>query len=249
MFEWSRTLTSGTFLFYTGAKDISDTVPHGSTNLAYHVPVADYNPQDFKSAVTKNREELAQLLKVSSVQYMSQTHGNRIAVFKGKERLSKAGVANTDALVFTGSGAAGAVMVADCVPVILFDDEAGVYAVAHAGRAGVLNGIVKKTIAKMENFGASAVSVVLGPSICADCYEVPKGLAKECEAQIPGSTGKNTDNKFVFKLKDGIRIQLTENETVKEIIDVNVCTLENENFFSYRRDNRAGRFIGGIKVA
>ncbi|MFT4245088.1 MAG: polyphenol oxidase family protein [Micrococcaceae bacterium] len=249
MFEWSRTLDSGTFLFYTGARDISMAAPHGSNNLAYHVPVADYDPQDFNSVVTKNREELAQLLKVPSVQYMSQAHGDRVAVFKGKDRLSKAEVADTDALVFTGSGAAGAVMVADCVPVILFDDKAGVYAVAHAGRAGVLNEIVKKTIAKMKDFGAKAVTVVLGPSICADCYEIPEELAKECEQQIPGSTGYSFEGKIVFKLKDGIRLQLAKNEAVKEIIDVNVCTLENENFFSYRRDNRAGRFIGGIKIA
>src|SRR5699024_9288009 len=68
-----------------------------------------------------------------------------------------------------------AIMVADCPPVLLSDAGAGVVAAAHAGRVGLLDGVLERTVEAMSALGARAerLEVTVGPSICGSCYEVP----------------------------------------------------------------------------
>ena len=78
---------------------------------------------------------------------------------------------------------------ADCVPALLADPDAGVVAAAHAGRTGAAAGVLPTAIAAMEELGAerSRVEVLLGPAVCGACYEVPAEMRDEVEAALPGS--------------------------------------------------------------
>ena len=67
-----------------------------------------------------------------------------------------------------------AVNTADCVPLVLVDEEVGVIAVAHSGWKGTVGQIASKTVAQMIACGAnvSRIKVAMGPCICGDCFEV-----------------------------------------------------------------------------
>jgi YfiH family protein len=138
-----------------------------------------------------------------------------------------------------------AVMVADCVPIVLVgntDAGAPVLAVAHAGRPGVASSVVPATVAKMRGLGANAISAWLGPSICGRCYEVPAGLRAEVAAVVPATASETSWGTPALDLPAGVRSQLSEAGVVVEYSGG--CTLEDEGLFSYRRDARTGRFAG-----
>lgn len=86
---------------------------------------------------------------------------------------------DTDALVIFKPDVAIGVRTADCVPVLMYSEDANGVAAVHAGWKGTLGGIVDRTLDMLEAEGAdlSKLKVAFGPSICQDCYEVGRDLA------------------------------------------------------------------------
>ena len=78
-------------------------------------------------------------------------------------------------------------LVADCVPVLLADPEAGVVAAVHAGRRGLVAGVVEAAVAAMVEQGASVerIRAAIGPAIAGQSYEVPAELQDEVAAVVP----------------------------------------------------------------
>ncbi|WP_284991577.1 polyphenol oxidase family protein [Arthrobacter sp. efr-133-TYG-120] len=203
-------------------------------NLALHV--AD-NPDDVM--VRRARLEAAAGLGGRRFQYMNQVHG------KAVEFISVPGDGPTaDAMVSRGQPLA--VMVADCVPVVLLgevpDDVNPVLAVVHAGRPGVAADIVSATVVEMRNRGAAAISAWVGPSICGECYEVPEQLRTDVVAAVPETWSTTSWGTPALDLPAGVRAQL-------QALDITVeysgeCTRETARLFSYRRNQKTGRFAG-----
>src|SRR5690349_22082995 len=106
---------------------------------------------------------------------MEQVHG-RNTVIVNEPRPDPVEV--TDALVTAVPGLALVALVADCVPVLLADPVAGVVAAVHAGRVGARIGVVPAALEAMRSAGAALerVEVLLGPSVCGECYEVPADM-------------------------------------------------------------------------
>ncbi len=98
-----------------------------------------------------------------------------------------------DALVTTDRRLAVAVRVADCVPVLFADPDAGVVAAAHAGRVGLGAGVLPATVARMAELGAARITAWIGPHICGDCYEVPADLQADLR---PGAPGRGRDHQL-----------------------------------------------------
>lgn len=94
-----------------------------------------------------------------------------------------------DAQVTTKKNVALGIFAADCLPVLLADEQAGVIAAAHCGRLGLQKGVIRATVQEMLRKGASTTNIVatLGPAICGDCYEVGRDIADEFDAQFPGT--------------------------------------------------------------
>jgi YfiH family protein len=148
-----------------------------------------------------------------------------------------------DGLVTSAPDVALCVRVGDCVPVVLTDPGRGVVAVAHAGRRGVVTGVVPATVARMLACGAEAVTAWVGPHVCGDCYEVPAQMRTDVAAVVPAAFACTTKGNPSVDLGAAVTAQLTGSGCV--VVDRSVCTLECADFYSYRRDGRnSGRFAG-----
>ncbi|MGD7706008.1 peptidoglycan editing factor PgeF [Microlunatus sp. Y2014] len=149
-----------------------------------------------------------------------------------------------DAMVTTLPQVALTIRVADCLPVVLADRRAGVLGVAHAGRRGLVDGILPRTVERMRALGASDITAWIGPSICGACYEVPPEMAAEVSAVVPGSASTTSQGTTGLDLAAGAVRQLADAGCPAEV--VGGCTAEDRSLYSHRRDGPATGRLAGI---
>lgn len=208
-----------------------------SLNLSDHV-------EDEPARVADNRRRAADGLglRPESVAWLNQVHGSDVAVI---DEPPTDGPPRADAAVTGRPGVALAVLVADCVPVLLADRDAGVLAVAHAGRRGLVAGVVSATLAAMTSLGADPerTSALIGPAVGPCCYEVPADLQAEVVGKIPATAGRTRRDTPALDLPAGTHAELTR-AGVHRVRRMEVCTAEDPAYFSHRRDGVTGRFAG-----
>ena len=115
-------------------------------------------------------------------------HGARVVVAVGAARARATSVGEADALVSVSPDVAVAVLVADCVPVLLADAEAGVVAAVHAGRRGLVAGVRRRRRSRRWSSRAptsARLRAAIGPAIAGESYEVPAELQDEVAAVRP----------------------------------------------------------------
>ncbi|EOD59676.1 multi-copper oxidoreductase [Amycolatopsis vancoresmycina DSM 44592] len=211
--------------------------PYDSFNLGDHVG-------DDEGNVYANRKRLAAELGLAEdkLAWMEQVHGRTATVVDGSEASAAEA---TDALVTATPGVALVVLVADCVPILLADAEAGVVSAVHAGRVGTRVGVVPAAVRAMQEVGAEPhrIEALLGPAICGDCYEVPAEMAADVEKHVPGSACKTRKGTPGLDLRAGLWRQLADLGVGKIGVDPR-CTNEDKTLFSYRRDGTTGRIAG-----
>ena len=202
---------------------------------------------DDPAAVRANRGLAAAGLGLdpADVAWMNQVHGREVAVVT--ERQPDGAAPGVDALVTARRGLALAVLTADCVPVLLADPEAGVVAAVHAGRPGLAAGVVPAAVEAMvaQGANASAITALIGPSVCGRCYEVPAVLRDEIAALEPDSYSETSWGTPALDLPAAVRAQLTR-IGLKPSPDLHICTLESPDHFSYRREQRTGRLASYV---
>ncbi|WP_449372501.1 polyphenol oxidase family protein [Arthrobacter psychrolactophilus] len=144
-----------------------------------------------------------------------------------------------------------AVMVADCVPVVLVGEKLDggyVMAVAHAGRPGVEKDVIGAVITHMRHAGAVSLEAWLGPSVCGRCYEVPEDMRTTVAAVAPASYSTTSWGTPALDLPAAVLEQLTSQGVAAH--GSGICTLEDSQYYSHRRAQRdgesEGRFIGLI---
>ena len=212
--------------------------PYDELNLGDHVG-------DDPRAVRENRRRVAAALGFGfdRVAFMEQVHGDEVVVVD--RPLDP--VPRCDALVTTERELCLAVMVADCVPVLLADPDAGVVAAVHAGRRGVQSGVVDRTLAVMASLGGRRehTGARLGPAVCGSCYEVPAGMQQEVLAVAPAAAATTPAGTPGLDLRGGLA-EVLRGQGVADVERVGPCTREDRAFYSYRRDAVTGRFAGFV---
>ncbi|MYQ43630.1 peptidoglycan editing factor PgeF [Streptomyces sp. SID4985] len=202
---------------------------------------------DDPGAVRANRELTAKALGLdpASVVWMNQVHGADVAVVD--EPWGDRPVPEVDAIVTTRRGLALAVLTADCVPVLLADPVAGVVAAAHAGRPGMVAGVVPAAVRAMTELGAEPGRIVArtGPCVCGRCYEVPEALRAEVAEAEPTAHAVTSWGTPAVDVSAGVHAQL-DRLGVCDRAQSPVCTLESGDHFSYRRDRTTGRLAGYV---
>ena len=211
--------------------------PYDSFNLGDHVG-------DEPGDVAANRSRVARELAVPEdrLVWMSQVHGTGVATVDGPQ----AGpVPGTDALVTATPGLVLCVLVADCVPVLLADHEAGVVAAVHAGREGVRQGVLPAALSAMAALGARArhVTALLGPAVCGECYEVPAAMQADVARVAPGAAVRTRQGTPGLDLRAGVA-EILGRAGIPEVVQDPRCTVEDPLLFSHRRDGVTGRQAG-----
>ncbi|MET9092576.1 peptidoglycan editing factor PgeF [Streptomyces cyaneofuscatus] len=215
--------------------------PYGELNLGGAVG-------DDPAAVGANRERAARRLGLdpASVVWMNQVHGRDVAVVDGPWG-AEAEIPAVDALVTTRRGLALAVLTADCTPVLLVDPVAGVVGAAHAGRPGLVAGVVPAVVEAMTARGArpSRITAHTGPAVCGRCYEVPEEMRAEVADAVPGTWSETSWGTPAVDVTGGVHAQLAA-LGVSDLHRSPVCTRESGDHFSYRRDRTTGRLAGYV---
>jgi YfiH family protein len=201
-----------------------------SRNLALHVG-------DQPETVRSNRRSLSDEINLP-VQFMEQVHGNHVEVINDLIQPSP----TADALVTTNPKMALAVMVADCIPLLLANQ--GSVAAVHVGRKGLLNGVSQKAIVKMRELDSSPISAVMGPSICGRCYEVSPDIYAEVTHVFPRAASETSQGTPSLDLAAALSFELEKIDI--DVLNLARCTMEDLSFYSYRRDGVTGRQAGVI---
>lgn len=227
------------------------TGAYASLNLGDHVG-------DDHQAVLENRRRLCAALGADRLTVADQQHGDRVAVIdaalagRGHDGAADAAAAlpATDAMVTDLPGAALAVIVADCAPVVLFDPRRRAVGVAHCGRAGTVLGVLPRTIETMAAaFGSRPADLLagVGPAIGADSYEIGDAQAAQVTAAFGGAglLRPTRPGHCTFDLLGALRIQLrgsgVPDANVHPMgVDTRTSTGE---FFSDRAARPCGRFM------
>lgn len=214
---------------FTDRRGGSSLAPYESLNLALHVG-------DDPIAVARNRESLSHL--VGQVQFMNQIHGDDFVIVNQLTDIDP----TCDALITTTAGIGLAVLVADCIPLLLSSKT--VIAAVHVGRKGLVNSIARKVIHEMRRLGATTIHAQLGASICGRCYEVPEAMADEVARTHPAAHALTRGGTSALDLPKALIAELVSQAVTHEASTQ--CTLENNEYFSYRRHNITGRNAGVI---
>ncbi|WP_225633686.1 peptidoglycan editing factor PgeF [Streptomyces solaniscabiei] len=235
-----RDTVNGAHFGFTDRWGGVSAVPYEELNLGGAVG-------DDPAAVTANRELAAKSLGVdpARVVWMNQVHGADVAVVDAP--WGDRPVPRVDAVVTAERGLALAVLTADCVPVLLADPVAGVAAAAHAGRPGLVAGVVPAAVRAMTELGADPARIVArtGPAVCGRCYEVPEEMRAEVAAAEPAAHAVTSWGTPALDVSAGVHAQL-ERLGVCDRAQSPVCTRESKDHFSYRRDRTTGRLAGYV---
>lgn len=154
---------------------------------------------------------------------------------RGESELPRA-----DAVVATGPDVAVAVLVADCVPVLLADARGEVVAAVHAGRRGVVAGVVGAAVAAMRAAGARDLGAAVGPAACGACYEVPAAMRAEVAASDPAAASTTAWGTPALDLPGAVVAQLRA-AGVRRVLSTRTCTIEDPRWFSHRASGATGR--------
>lgn len=205
-----------------------------------------YGSGDQPENVRENRRRVAEHFSLDEpdLQTLHQVHSTDVLTV-ADDRWSSPGAPKADGLVTDRPGVVLGVLAADCAPVLLADNDAGVIGACHAGWKGALGGVADATIAAMEKLGAKRerIKVAVGPCIGPASYEVGPEFPAPFLAQDGSNATFFRDAKraghFMFDLpgyllhhiaRTGVSVTTTGHDTLSATDD----------FFSYRRNTLQG---------
>lgn len=213
-------------------------------NLAFHVGDIEKNVKD-------NHKILADIMRynLNSVVHMKQIHSDVVHIVSENDNFENP--PTCDALITNKKNIPLMVMVADCSPVILYDSEKSVIAVAHVGRAGAFQNILKNVIDTFVNYynsNPADINVSVGASIGSCCYEVGEEIYDEAKTLHLEYAVDKKENSFYLNISKIIQSQLFECGISEENIEISqecTCCLK-EDYYSYRAEKITGRFAGVV---
>ena len=207
--------------------------PFDSLNLASYVG-------DRAENVSDNLAIARDLVSAQEISVMNADHGTTVHL------VTEPGAALPgDGLVTKQKGLALAALAADCVPFGLIDSVAGVIAVGHAGWRGVLANVMQALLDEFVASGAQLnhTQAVIGPAICAKCYEVPTERVEQFRDVRPEAIAAPRNLDLIAGVKSVLATQ------VKAIHEISGCTFESSDLFSYRRAAGEPTGRGGLVLA
>ena len=220
----------GVRAFVTGRTGGVSPPPYESLNLADHV-------DDDPASVLENRRRVAGAIGVDAPRLIiiNQVHG-RDVVNANQANADSSG----DVIVDYGDGFAVAVLVADCLPILLVDEDSPTLAVVHAGWRGLENNVLESALENFEHH--EAVHAFLGPCISAASYQVGPEVAEHFTT-VPGAVTPDTGDRSRLDLRCVAVAQLLALKVAENQITLaSQSTDGGATFFSDRAARPCGRF-------
>lgn len=189
-------------------------------------------------------------IKKSRMILAEQTHSDivvEVTSMQAGAGFTCAAIPHADALITTESNLFLTVKTADCIPILIYEKNGQAIAAVHAGRMGVQMNIVGMTIKAMciiHRCQPENLMVEMGPAICAEHYPVDEVsfnefvIATKVEQTFPNLDLKRVIRKQLsaMRIPDG------------NISNLDICTFEDEDYFSYREDGTEQRQIAIIGI-
>jgi YfiH family protein len=204
--------------------------PYDSLNLATHVG-------DRIEDIGENRQRVASAIGVERTQLVTinQVHGTNVLDVD-----NKIDDLEGDAMVTSTPGLALAILVADCVPILLFDEGSPRFGVVHAGWRGLATGVIASAISHFDD--PLRLHAFIGPCISMAVYQVGPDVAIQFAA-YPDAVIADVSDRSRLDLRRVTACQLVE----RGVLDHNVahsrqCTDGGGLFFSDRAQRPCGRF-------
>jgi polyphenol oxidase len=166
-----------------------------------------------------------------------QVHSRRVLVVE-RQSVDQVREEEADGLVSARADVLLTVTVADCLPIILVDPSARIFAIVHSGWKGT--GIVRHALGVMESLGARAGSVtaVIGPGIGPCCYRVPEERhARFCREFGEHAVGRAPDGGAVLDLTRA-NLGILEQCGVTAVSAARECTACSPYLGSFRRQGQ-----------
>jgi hypothetical protein len=225
-----------------GVKALVTTRQGGASGGAYATLNLGMHVGDNPDHVAQNRNKLLAMLP-GEPKWLAQMHGTTVVAAHAVH-----GVAEADAAWTDRRGVVCAVLVADCLPVLLCDRDGSVVAAAHAGWRGLAAGVIERTVEAMGKPGRELIAW-LGPAIGAQAFEVGQEVR---DAFVSHSTHasaaflRRANGQYLADIYALARQRLRDAD-VTAAYGGGFCTVnDSERFFSYRRDRTTGRMAALI---
>jgi hypothetical protein len=224
--------------------------PYDTCNLGLRVG-------DQLRAVLANRRRVATVLGLAGLPWATvrQVHGATVArvglaaLPQGPPE-AKPPLAEADALVTAEEGVVLAVLVADCVPVLMADPERRVAAAVHAGWRGLAVGAVEAAAAAFAALGGrpAASAALVGPAAGPCCYEVGEDVRERVAGRYPVAAATTRGGRPALDLAAAATVALTGAGFAAPALAGECTVHQPERFFSYRRDRGMGRQAGIVAL-
>lgn len=210
--------------------------PWASLNLAAHVG-------DDAAAVAENRARLRACLP-SEPPWLTQVHGVRCV-----DAATATADVEADASFTRVRGVVCAVLTADCLPLLLCDENASVVAAVHAGWRGLADGVIEASVATMKVPGERLLAW-LGPAIGPQNFEVGvevRAAFLAHDATAAAAFTAVSEGKWLCDIYHLARQRLAALGVHRVSGGEDFCTVrDGERFYSFRRDNVTGRMASCI---
>jgi polyphenol oxidase len=220
----------------------------GSSRGAFASLNLGFRAGDEHAAVEENRRRLSALLP-GAPRWLRQVHGTNVV--NADALALSAEAPEADAAVARAPNTVCALLVADCMPVLLADEQGSVVGAAHAGWRGLSAGVIEATVAAMR-VPASRLQAWLGPAIGPRAYEVG-GEVREAflvrDERAAMAFSPTRPGHWLLDLYAVARQRLRACG-VHRVSGGSWCThSEPQHFFSFRRDRETGRMAALIWLA
>ena len=176
--------------------------------------------------------------KSKDIYLINQIHSNKFIYINQNHKIKKKRF-KADAVVTDQKKLPIGILTADCVPILICDDNSKMIAAIHAGWKGAYKDIINKVIKFMVKKGCKRKNIhaAIGPCISQKNYNVKDDFFRKF-------VKKNKNNKIFFKkrkkniyfnLPEYVKSQLKFNK-ISKIDHINIDTFDKKNnFFSARR--------------
>jgi len=175
--------------------------------------------------------------------WLNQVHGTHIVTSGRFDKPPEA-----DGATSGDSGHVCVVRTADCLPLLICSGDGSVFAAVHAGWRGLAAGVIENAIAKLGRNPADLL-VWFGPAISQPAFEVGAEVREAfliSDANATACFEANSRGRWQADLYGLARRRLNA-AGVTNIFGGGLCTyLDDERFFSYRRDPDCGRLVSFI---